>query len=79
MSDNFSSTNQVGYKEVDFIIWHHSTLTAEIPFFEIVTGDPLLVKVKLTDIDVNSFIAFTNVRLLLIISSFRLIEVFSKN
>jgi hypothetical protein len=57
-NQNSSSIEKVGYKEFEFIVWHHSVLTAENPSFEIVTGDPLLAKAKFTDTDINSSIAF---------------------
>jgi hypothetical protein len=61
-SQNFSSIEKVGYWEFEFDVWHQSVLTAVTPFFEIVTGDPLLVKAKLTDTNVNSSIAFATLK-----------------
>jgi hypothetical protein len=61
-SQNASAVDQVGYKEFDFTLWHHSSLSAVTSFFEIITGDPLLARVKFTDIDVNLSIAFATIR-----------------
>jgi len=61
-NQNSSLIDKVGYKEFDFVVWHHSSLTAVTPSFEIVTGDPLLVKAKFTDIDTNSSITFATVK-----------------
>jgi hypothetical protein len=60
-NQSYLEIDKVGFKELEFIVWHHSNLTAETSFFEIITGDPLLVKVRLTDADINSPIAFAEV------------------
>ncbi|MFW9865278.1 MAG: hypothetical protein ACFFEN_04195, partial [Candidatus Thorarchaeota archaeon] len=57
---DISSTDRVGFKQLDFTVWHHSNLTAVSSFYEIISGDPLLIKVKLTDTDLNSSIAFAS-------------------
>ncbi|MHA2324260.1 MAG: hypothetical protein ACXACB_02585, partial [Promethearchaeota archaeon] len=57
-SQNLTSIDKVGYQELNFRVWHHSNLSAETAIYEIVSGEPLLVKAKLTDTDVNSTIAF---------------------
>jgi hypothetical protein len=61
-SQNTSTIDQVGFKEFDFVLWHHSQLVAVTSFYEIITGAPLLAKVKYTDIDVNVSIAFVTIR-----------------
>lgn len=58
---NFSYVDQVGFNELEFMVWHHTSLTAVKSSFEIITGAPLLAKVKFTDIDINISIAFSTI------------------
>ncbi|MHA2391606.1 MAG: hypothetical protein ACXAEX_06525 [Promethearchaeota archaeon] len=50
--------DQVGFKEFYFTIWHRTNLTAINNYFEVVAGDPLLIKVKFLDHDFNETIDF---------------------
>ncbi|MFW9900273.1 MAG: hypothetical protein ACFFDY_03175 [Candidatus Thorarchaeota archaeon] len=53
--------DQVGYTEIEFIIWHYTNLTALQEYFEVVAGDPLLIKVKFIDCDFNQTIDFASI------------------
>ncbi len=62
-TNNISSTgrNKVGFHEFTFSLWHQTNLTAIDSYFELVTGDPLLLKVKFVDFELNSSIDFGTV------------------
>ncbi|MFX0135478.1 MAG: hypothetical protein ACFFDN_17675, partial [Candidatus Hodarchaeota archaeon] len=53
---SYLSRDRIGFRELKFVIWHHTNLTAITPYFEKVTGDPLFVKVNFTDRDINDFV-----------------------
>ncbi|MFX0104963.1 MAG: hypothetical protein ACFE75_05690 [Candidatus Hodarchaeota archaeon] len=53
--------DQVGFTELNFIIWHYTNLTAIQEYFEVVAGDPLLIKVKFLDYDFNQTIDFASI------------------
>jgi len=50
--------NKVGYLQFYFDVWHHTNLTAVDSYIERVSGEPLLIKVKFTDYDLNTNIGF---------------------
>ncbi|MFX1501973.1 MAG: hypothetical protein ACFFDH_13500, partial [Promethearchaeota archaeon] len=52
---------QVGVYKLEFIVIHHTSLTAINPYFEQIAGDPLLLKVNYTDVDKNVPIDFAMV------------------
>jgi hypothetical protein len=62
-SNNESSIkrDKVGYKRIQFTIWHQTNLKALNSYFETVAGDPLLLKVNFTDSDVGKYIDFATV------------------
>lgn len=62
-TNNISSTsrNKVGYDEFTFSVWHRTNLTAVDPYFEMIAGDPLILKVKFMDSDLNDSIDFAKV------------------
>ncbi|MFW9969246.1 MAG: hypothetical protein ACFFDF_03535 [Candidatus Odinarchaeota archaeon] len=53
--------SQVGVYKLEFIVIHHTSLTAINPYFEQIAGDPLLLKVNYTDVDKNVPIDFATV------------------
>jgi len=53
--------DQIGYIELEFIIWHYTNLTAINSYFEMVAGDPLLLKVKFVDSDLNEIVDFASI------------------
>ena len=62
-TDSVSSTSRekVGYNEFSFSVWHRTNLTAIDSNFEMVAGDPLLLKVKFVDFDLNTSINFATI------------------
>ena len=50
--------DKVGYLQFYFDVWHHTNLTAVDSYIEKVLGEPLLIKVKFTDYDLNTNIGF---------------------
>jgi len=46
--------DKVGYLQFYFDVWHHTNLTAVDSYIEKVLGEPLLIKVKFTDYDLNT-------------------------
>jgi len=55
------SREKVGHDEFSFSIWHRTNLTAVDSNFEMVAGDPLLLKVKFVDFDLNASISFATI------------------
>ena len=62
-ANNNSSTDRdkVGCKELTFSVWHPTNLTAVDSYFEINAGDPLLLKVKFVDFELNASIHFATI------------------
>ncbi|MBY8985532.1 MAG: hypothetical protein KGD65_10710, partial [Candidatus Lokiarchaeota archaeon] len=62
-SNNESSLNrdQIGYTQFKFDVWHTPNLTAIDSYFEMIAGDPLLLKVKLSDCCTNKTIDFATI------------------
>ncbi|MFX1586968.1 MAG: hypothetical protein ACFFC1_02330 [Promethearchaeota archaeon] len=60
-NQSYLFNDKTGFKAFDFVIWHHTNLTAIDSYIEILVGDPLLIKVKFKDYDFNSTIEFANV------------------
>ena len=62
-TNNISSTSRekVGYNEFTFSIWHRTNLTAVNSYIEMVAGDPLLLKVKFVDFELNASIDFATI------------------
>jgi hypothetical protein len=54
-TNNQSSSylDQIGYTELYFTVWHHTNLTAINNYYEIVTGEPVFIKVEFRDYDIN--------------------------
>ncbi len=61
-NNSYLTRDQVGFAEFGFKVWHHTNLTAVDPDFEQVAGDPLLVKVKFLDDDINEPVHFASVK-----------------
>jgi len=53
--------DKVGYIELNFIVWHHTNLTAINDYYELISGDSLIIKVKYCDRDINDPIEFATV------------------
>jgi len=60
-NNTYLMRDQVGFAEFSFTIWHHSNFTAINSYLEIIGGDPLLLKVKYIDSDLNDSIDFATV------------------
>lgn len=62
-TNNISSIerDKVGYKEFTFSVWHPTNLTAIDSYFELIAGDPLLLKVKFIDFELNASIHFATI------------------
>jgi len=62
-TNNISSTSRdkVGFYEFRFSVWHPTNFTAIDSYFEIFAGDPLLLKVKFMDLELNTPINFATV------------------
>jgi len=58
---NPSKKDKIGIKELDFEVIHDTNLTAIYSMLECVRGEPLLVKIKLMDLDINSTVQFASV------------------
>ncbi|MFX0048718.1 MAG: hypothetical protein ACFE8G_11200, partial [Candidatus Hermodarchaeota archaeon] len=56
-----SERTKVGYKQLKFKVWHHTNLTAITPYIEALVGDPLLLKVKFYDFELNTSIHFATI------------------
>ena len=61
LNQSYLYNDKVGFKTFNFIVWHHTNLTAVNPYIESLSGDPLLIKVKFLDYDFNSTISFAEV------------------
>ena len=59
---SFLNREDIGFIELSFTVWHHTNLTAVNVDFEMIAGDPLLLRVKYMDYDINEPIAFATVR-----------------
>jgi len=60
-NDYDTNISQVGYYELEFKVLHHTSLFAVDSYFEQIAGEPLLIKVNFTDIDLNVPIEFGEV------------------
>ncbi|MHA2283746.1 MAG: hypothetical protein ACXAC5_23125, partial [Promethearchaeota archaeon] len=58
---SYIKRDKVGFKRIQFIVWHHTNLKAVNSYFETIAGDPLLVKVNFTDSDVGKYIDFATI------------------
>jgi len=58
----YLTRDKVGSAEFGFRVWHHANLTAVNPYFEQVAGDPLLIKVRYLDDDINEPVHFASVK-----------------
>ncbi len=54
--------NQVGFANLTFSLWHHTNLTAINSYYELVVGEPLLLKVSYSDIDLSIDVDFANIK-----------------
>ncbi|MBY8988820.1 MAG: hypothetical protein KGD61_10225, partial [Candidatus Lokiarchaeota archaeon] len=57
-NQSFFEIDKVGFAQFEFTVWHYTNLTAVTSNFEQIAGDPLLLKVKYTDFNLNSSIHF---------------------
>lgn len=60
-NQSYIDMDKVGYSHFNFIVWHHSNLTAVDSYIERISGDPLLIKVNFTDYDFNTYIDYATV------------------
>ena len=60
-NDFDSNMSQVGFYSIEFTVFHQSNLTAVTSYFEELAGDPLLIKVKFVDSDLNTSIPFATI------------------
>ncbi|MFW9902364.1 MAG: hypothetical protein ACFFDY_13940, partial [Candidatus Thorarchaeota archaeon] len=60
-NQSYLKCEKVGYSELNFIVWHHTNLTAVDSYIETVSGDPLLIKINFTDYDENTYIDFASI------------------
>ncbi len=60
-NQSYLEREKIGYLELAFSIWHHTNLTAVDTDFEKIKGDPLLLKIKYSDYDINESIHFADV------------------
>jgi len=61
-NNTYLTRDQVGFAEFGFKMWHHTNLTAVDSYFERVAGDPLLIKVRFLDDDINESVHFASVK-----------------
>ncbi|GAJ14193.1 unnamed protein product, partial [marine sediment metagenome] len=61
-NNTYLTRDQVGFVEFRFKLWHHTNLTAVDSYFERVAGDPLLIKVRFLDDDINESVHFASVK-----------------
>lgn len=61
-NNTYLTRDQVGFAEFGFKLWHHTNLTAVDSYFEQVAGDPLLIKVRFLDDDINEVVHFAYVK-----------------
>jgi len=61
-NNTYLTRDQVGFAEFGFKLWHHTNLTAVESNLERVAGDPLLIKVKFLDDDINEPVHFASVK-----------------
>lgn len=61
-NQSYLNRDEAGFIELSFIVWHQTNLTAITDYFELLAGDPLLLKVQYTDYDFNVSITFANVK-----------------
>ncbi|MFX0012650.1 MAG: hypothetical protein ACFE9R_20230, partial [Candidatus Hermodarchaeota archaeon] len=61
INQSYLYNDKVGFKTFNFIVWHHTNLTALNPYIESLPGDPLLIKAKFLDYDFNSTISYAEV------------------
>jgi len=55
-NQSYLECDKAGYFQFNFIVWHHTNLTAVNSYIETVSGEPLLLKVNFTDYDYNTYI-----------------------
>ncbi|TKJ25990.1 MAG: hypothetical protein CEE42_05915 [Promethearchaeota archaeon Loki_b31] len=60
--DHDINMSQVGFSLLQFNVIHKTNLTAVDPYFEQVAGDPLLIKVRFLDDDINESVHFASVK-----------------
>ncbi len=60
-NDTYLIRDKVGYDELNFIVWHHTNLSAVDLHLEKISGEPALIKVKFTDDDFNTSIEFATI------------------
>lgn len=54
--------DKFGFNEFGFFVWHRTNLTAVEPYFEKIAGDPVLLRVKYIDFDLNDSISLASVQ-----------------
>ncbi|MFX1322800.1 MAG: hypothetical protein ACFFAQ_14275 [Promethearchaeota archaeon] len=60
-NENYLMRDKVGYDELNFMVWHHTNLSAVDSHLEKISGEPALIKVKFTDLDFNSSIEIATI------------------
>ncbi len=60
-NDDDVNMTQVGFYKLEFIVYHHTSLTAIDSFFEQTAGEPLLIKVRFNDTVLNKAIEFATI------------------
>ena len=59
---SYLNRNKVGFLEFNFEIWHHTSLTAVMPYIRVTSGEPLLVKINYIDRDLNTCIESATIK-----------------
>ena len=60
-NQSYLGIDKVGFKRLNFSVWHQSNLTAVNSYIESISGDPLLMRVNYSDIDINTYIDFATI------------------
>ncbi|MFX1557122.1 MAG: hypothetical protein ACFFC9_07700 [Promethearchaeota archaeon] len=60
-NQSYLFNDKAGFKTFEFVVWHHTNLTAIDSYIEAIAGEPLLIKVKFIDYDLNFTIEFADI------------------
>ncbi|TFG25621.1 MAG: hypothetical protein EU533_00895 [Promethearchaeota archaeon] len=61
-SESIDNMTQIGFYQLNLVIFHHTSLTPVDSYFEQTAGEPLLIKVEFMDDDLNTSIDFADVQ-----------------
>ena len=61
-SESVDNMTQVGFYQLNYVVFHHTSLTPVDSYFEQTAGEPLLIKVEFMDDDLNTPIDFADVQ-----------------